>query len=90
MITIPMQVASDEIAIPMRIGTDSENIGMSIGAEYAIAPVEEYEGSYEFTPTEEAQTIQISGEMATQDIVINPIPSNYGLITYNGTTITVS
>ena len=25
-----------------------------------------------------------------QDIVVNPIPSNYGLITYDGSTITVS
>lgn len=36
---------------------------------------EPYTGEYEFTPTDEAQTVPISGKRATQDIVINPIPS---------------
>lgn len=48
-----------------------------------------YPGPYEFTPAAAAQTIEISGLMATADITINPIPSNYGLITWNGATLTV-
>lgn len=52
--------------------------------------VDVYGGSYEFTPTEDSQTIEISHKMAVADIVINPIPSNYGLITWNGSTLTVS
>jgi hypothetical protein len=51
---------------------------------------EVYEGKYEFTPTNELQTININGKQAKKDITINPIPSNYGLITYNGSEITVS
>lgn len=49
-----------------------------------------YDGPYEFTPTEETQTVEIENRMAIQDITINPIPSNYGLITWNGVTLTVS
>lgn len=49
-----------------------------------------YDGPYEFTPTEETQIVEIESRMATQDITINPIPSNYGLITWNGVTLTVS
>lgn len=49
-----------------------------------------YEGAYEFTPSDAAQIIPIGGMVATQDITINPIPSNYGLITWNGATLTVS
>lgn len=49
-----------------------------------------YGGPYEFTPTEDTQTVAIERKMATENIVINPIPSNYGLITWNGTTLTVS
>ena len=52
--------------------------------------VEIYDGEYEFTPTEDTQTVSIENKMAVQDITINPIPSNYGRITWNGTTITVS
>ena len=49
-----------------------------------------YEGPFEFTPTEEAQTIEMDGYRAEQNLTINPIPSNYGLITWNGSTLTVS
>ena len=52
--------------------------------------VEIYEGEYEFTPTQSTQTISIENKMAVQDITINPIPNNYGLITWNGSIITVS
>ena len=52
--------------------------------------VEVYDGPYEFTPTEDTQTIEIEHLMATQDIVIDPIPYNYGLITWSGSTLKVS
>ena len=53
-------------------------------------PVPRYTGPYEFTPTREEQTVHIENMKATQDITINPIPSNYGLVTYNGSIITIS
>lgn len=49
-----------------------------------------YEGEYEFIPSGEYQTIRIEGEKALHDIIIDPIPTNYGLITWNGSSITVS
>ena len=56
----------------------------------SAADVERYDGSYEFTPTADTQTIEIEQKMATANIIINPIPSNWGLITWNGATLTVS
>ena len=55
-----------------------------------LREAEDYEGAYEFTPTDEVQTVPIAGKTPAQDIIINPIPSNYGLITWNGSTLTVS
>lgn len=55
-----------------------------------IVQVEEYTGAYEFTPAQETQIIEIVNKKAIADITINPIPSNYGLITWNGTVLTVS
>ena len=52
--------------------------------------VEFYDGPYDFTPTQEEQTIQINGKTAVGNITINPIPSNYGLITWDGSVLTVS
>ena len=49
-----------------------------------------YTDSYEFTPSINEQTISIAGKRATSDIIIHPIPQSYGLITWNGSTLTVS
>lgn len=56
----------------------------------SVGYVPRYEGPYEFTPTSETQTVQIENELATSNITINPIPSNYGLITWDGSTLLVS
>lgn len=54
----------------------------------SILPV--YEGEYTVTPGAEEQILQTRKTLLTENIVINPIPSNYGKITWNGSTLTVS
>ena len=49
-----------------------------------------YTGQTEVTPSEETQTLQTANRTVLQNIIINPIPSNYGRITWNGSTLTVS
>lgn len=50
----------------------------------------DYQGPYEVTPSQQTQTLGTAGHELSQNITINPIPSNYGLITYNGAYLTVS
>ena len=45
---------------------------------------EAYEGNYEVTPSEEVQTLPTANRMLARNIVVAPIPQNYGRITYNG------
>ena len=78
------------IAIPMTVATQDVSVPVNIGTAYYMGLDPPYEGEYEFTPMQEQQVIQIAGKSASQDIIINPIPNNYGLITYNGSFITVS
>lgn len=49
-----------------------------------------YTGEYEITPSSEVQTIPIANFIASQNITINPIPQNYGLISWNGSYLTIS
>lgn len=49
-----------------------------------------YSGQTEVTPSEDVQTLQTVNRTVLQNIIINPIPSNYGRITWNGSTLTVS
>lgn len=55
----------------------SLTVPRAVGTEF-------YHGSYEWTPNEETQIIEIEDLTALQDIVINPIPDNYGRIAWNG------
>ena len=52
--------------------------------------VDPYQGDYHITPSRETQTLSTAGKYLNQSIVVEPIPSNYGLITWNGSTLTVS
>ena len=78
------------ITVPMTVSATNVTVNMSIGASYNVVGAEDYEGSYEWTPSDETQTIPIQWLRATENIIINPIPENYGLITWNGSVLTVS
>ena len=70
--------------------SDGGSAALEIGGSmYAVGPPL-YTGPYEFTPTQSTQVVEIDGKRAEGDITINPIPSNYGLITWNGSVLTVS
>ena len=49
-----------------------------------------YSGSYSVTPGETAQTLPTASRMLSQNVTVAPIPPNYGLITYDGVSITIS
>ena len=49
-----------------------------------------YTGETVVTPSTSEQVLATAQKVVTRNIVINPIPSNYGLITWNGSTLTVS
>ena len=68
-----------------RIINVAPDIGSVIYREH-----EAFAGPYEYTPSSEEQIVPIAYMMASQDITIKPIPTNYGLITWNGSTLTVS
>lgn len=62
--------------------------GIPVVKEYVDYPA--YDGPYEATPTRETQVFLTQNKRMTSDFTVNPIPSNYGLVTYNGAIITIS
>lgn len=50
----------------------------------------EYAGSTDWTPSSAAQLVPTAGTVLLTDITIEPIPSNYGLITWDGSVLMVS
>lgn len=76
--TIKLDIADDDT-----IKLDIAEIG------YPVYP-DNYKGPYTVTPSRSKQVLKTGSMMANEDITVEPIPSNYGLITWNGAFITVS
>ncbi len=55
-----------------------------------VYPASVYDEAHEFTPSDVQQVAHTANKLVEQDIIINPIPSNYGLVTWDGSTLTVS
>lgn len=65
-------------------------LGASLGATVYVPVLEDYTGPYTVTPTQQTQTLSTQGLHMAHNVTVNPIPSNYGLITWNGSILTVS
>ena len=78
--------------IPVSVVIDSTNMSVTMGTPVVKEYVntDPYTGAYEVTPTTETQTLATVGKRMTDNVTINPIPSNYGRIEYNGAVLTVS
>ena len=55
-----------------------------------VVEADYYEGQTTVTPTQQTQTLLTADKTMRTNVTINPIPSNYGLITWNGSYLTVS
>lgn len=70
--------------------SENEQLTAHFGEVQYVRVAEWYEGEYTVTPSALEQTIPAQGKTFLHDFIIEPIPSNYGLITWNGSTLTVS
>lgn len=85
------------MAIRLRVQTTQARLkvqdsgAVRFGAETGI-PIYPgfYEGAYEVTPGEHNVILATKNKMMAEDVKVNPIPNNYGLITWNGSVLTVS
>lgn len=75
--------------------TDGEmSVSNTLEGEYgdfrAVTQTDTYTGETEVTPSEEIQILYTEGKLVVSNITVNPIPNNYGLITWTGSHIIVS
>lgn len=91
-IPVPVQLNVEESINQFALGVAENSVQVSFGVSTQIvtSTVPDYDGPYDFTPSEELQTIETNGFRMTDNVTINPIPSNYGLIGWNGSILTVS
>lgn len=67
---------------------NKQSVSFDLETPSAIG-VTTYDGAYEVTPSAETQTLSTRHRYMLDDITINPIPSDYGHIVYDGSKILV-
>lgn len=75
-----------------RIGAENTvNQKIGLGNTYKITVgADPYKGEYVVTPSQERQVLETKHLSMGENVVVEPIPKNYGLITYNGFELTVT
>lgn len=89
-IQVELNVEESTRRYAMSVAENSVQVSFGVSTQIVTSTVPDYDGPYDFTPSSELQTIETIGFRMTDNVTINPIPNNYGLITWNGSIITVS
>lgn len=86
-IVVDMDVGYSD-PVPMSVDTDSV-FPMDVGTSIQIVKVKLQDK--EVTPSATAQIVVADSDYdGLSEVLVNPIPTNYGLVTFNGSVITVS
>ena len=86
-----LEVIPEDGGLDMEVGDDEEQLALDVGEGVIVSegfPV--YEGEVHVTPGTETTVLETQYRTVMDRITVDPIPRNWGLITYNGRTITVS
>ena len=89
-IRIDITVAESEQQFDLSVAETNIPIQIDVETPVVAGIEKEYEGEYDITPTNTAQVFSTEGKRCPHNFIVEPIPQNYGLITYNGSTIIVS
>lgn len=79
-----------------RVVLDGEfSLDVQLDGEFGVvigggAGLPVYTGATTVTPTQQTQILETAEHSVLENITINPIPENYGLITWDGSVLTVS
>lgn len=92
MIFEPQVVKVDVVVDDCVTASVSEDEIISASADVVVthAQADYYDGEYAITPQAEEIVLGTKDKLMSEDVVIAPIPNNYGLITWDGATLTVS
>lgn len=89
-IRIDITVAESEQQFDLTVAETNIPIQIDVETPVVAGIEKEYKGECDITPTNEKQVFNTEGMRCPHNFIVEPIPQNYGLITYNGSTIIVS
>lgn len=81
--------AEEDAALELVTEESEQSISLEVEQE-GVGDYPNYTGAYTVTPTDEAQTLPSAFRVLTENITVEPIPSNYGKITWDGGTLIIT
>lgn len=69
--------------------TDEAPFAVSFENVIKVADFNIYDGAYEITPTDDVQILETAEKLLKENVVVQPIPQNYGHISFNGYSLKV-
>ena len=79
----------DATSAALRVG-DPPAVTFGTGEYVPYVPqMDEFPVPYEVTPGAATQTLGTRGLLMTSDLVVAPIPSNYGVVTWDGSILSI-
>lgn len=88
MIAVPLQVAEPPRYRLQASGDEQHTVGLATAIQ--VVTGEHYHGTSEVTPCDHDVVLETAGLFMDDPITIHAIPNNYGLITWDGSALTVS
>lgn len=90
--TIPITLDISPNVYELTVSVDGVTIEQDMAMDMAVQAVtgEHYDGPVTITPGTQAQVLETAGLFVDSNITVAPVPNNYGLITWDGATLTVS
>lgn len=89
---LPIEVNVDVVETQHHIGVEcaggSRAINANVAAQLLVYPP--YEGPLTIIPTDEDQILDTSLKTMRGNLVVKAIPQNYGLISWNGSYLTIT
>lgn len=86
---MPLRNLSVEVSLPPPLAVSVETPPpLSIDITRADA-VPAFAGDYTVTPGDDVQVVRCAGLRMSTDIIVTAVPSSYGRIAWNGSTLTV-
>lgn len=83
-----MEIEITCAALPEILIPDRDKISVSIGDSSGnVYPI--YRNQTVVIPTEEDQVLSTKNKVVSDDIIVKAIPSNYGRVSYNGSTLRI-
>ena len=87
---MPLRNLQVEVRLPPAPGVSVETsppLSVDITRTDAVPA---FDGDYTVTPGDAVQVVRCAGMRMSTDIIVSAVPSSYGRISWNGSTLTVS